>query len=110
MLHRFAAFVVAATAILIFAGGLVTSTGSGLSVPDWPNTFGTNMFLYPLGPRAAPDVFLEHSHRLFGTLVGLSAIAMVPRELEKMPTMALLVELETLPAVVSLPTRFPRIV
>src|SRR5687767_8378189 len=40
MLHLFAVLVAAATGILIFAGGLVTSTESGLSVPDWPNTYG----------------------------------------------------------------------
>lgn len=61
---------------LIVVGGLVTSTGSGMAVPDWPNTYGTNMFLYPLGPRAAPDVFLEHSHRLFGTLIGLTTLTL----------------------------------
>ena len=48
MLHLFAAFVAAATALLIFAGGLVTSTESGLSVPDWPTTYGWFMFTFPL--------------------------------------------------------------
>lgn len=47
-LHLFAACVAATTALLIFAGGLVTSTGSGLSVPDWPNTYGWFMFTFPL--------------------------------------------------------------
>ena len=65
---------VVAVAPLLFVGGLVTSTNSGMAVPDWPNTFGSNMFLYPLGPRAQPDVYLEHSHRLFGTLVGLATL------------------------------------
>jgi cytochrome c oxidase assembly protein subunit 15 len=78
LLPRFAVVACATTAPLLFIGGLVTSTNSGMAVPDWPNTYGSNMFLYPLGPRAqgAPDmpankIFLEHSHRLFGTLVGL---------------------------------------
>jgi cytochrome c oxidase assembly protein subunit 15 len=68
---------------LMFVGGLVTSTDSGMAVPDWPNTFGTNMFLYPLGPRVQPAIgeeytaiYLEHAHRLFGALTGLSALAL----------------------------------
>ena len=48
MLPLFAALVAASTAVLIFAGGLVTSTGSGLSVPDWPNTYGWFMFAFPI--------------------------------------------------------------
>ena len=43
---------VLATVLLVAAGGLVTSHDAGLAVPDWPNTYGSNMFLYPLGPRA----------------------------------------------------------
>lgn len=75
-LGRFAMVACVSIVPLIVVGGLVTSTGSGMAVPDWPNTYGTNMFLYPLGPRAAPDVFLEHSHRLFGTLIGLTTLAL----------------------------------
>lgn len=59
---------------LLVVGGLVTSTNSGMAVPDWPNTYGSNMFLYPLGPRSAPGLFLEHSHRLFGSLIGLMSL------------------------------------
>lgn len=59
---------------LLVVGGLVTSTDSGMAVPDWPNTFGSNMFLYPLGPRSEPGLFLEHAHRLFGSLVGLMTL------------------------------------
>jgi heme a synthase len=70
MLHRFAALVVAATALLIFAGGLVTSTGSGLSVPDWPNTYGWFMFAFPL-EKMVGGVWYEHSHRLIASTVGL---------------------------------------
>lgn len=73
---RFAWVTCAAAAPLLFVGGLVTSTNSGMAVPDWPNTYGTNMFLYPLGPRASPDVFLEHAHRLFGTLMGCTSIVL----------------------------------
>lgn len=75
-LARFALVTVLAVAPLLFVGGLVTSTNSGMAVPDWPNTYGSNMFLYPLGPRTRPDVFLEHSHRLFGTLSGLATLVL----------------------------------
>src|SRR5215831_15988127 len=74
-LHRFAFVCVAAAAPLLFIGGLVTSTNSGMAVPDWPKTYGANMFLYPLGGAAIP-VFLEHSHRLFGTLVGAATLVL----------------------------------
>lgn len=73
-LGRFAIVAACSVAPLLFVGGLVTSTNSGMAVPDWPNTFGTNMFLYPLGPRTPPDRYLEHAHRLFGTLAGLSSL------------------------------------
>lgn len=75
-LARFAWVAAAAVTPLLFVGGLVTSTNSGMAVPDWPNTYGANMFLYPLGPRAAPDIFLEHAHRLFGSLVGLITLTL----------------------------------
>lgn len=76
-LARFALVACVATAPLLFVGGLVTSTDSGMAVPDWPNTFGSNMFLYPLGPRSDPARYLEHSHRLFGTLVGLTTLILM---------------------------------
>lgn len=76
-LFRFSLVAAAAVTPLLIVGGLVTSTNSGMAVPDWPNTFGTNMFLYPLGPRANPAVYLEHSHRLFGTLVGLTTLVLM---------------------------------
>ena len=63
---------------LIWMGGLVTSHGAGLSVPDWPNSFGYNMFALPWGSWIGPyagGVFYEHTHRLLGTLVGLLAVA-----------------------------------
>ena len=47
MLHRFSTFVTACTVVLLLAGSLVTSTGSGLSVPDWPTSYGWNMFTFP---------------------------------------------------------------
>jgi cytochrome c oxidase assembly protein subunit 15 len=70
MLHLFAALVAASTALLIFAGGLVTSTGSGLSVPDWPNTYGWFMFSFPL-EKMVGGIFYEHGHRLIASVVGM---------------------------------------
>jgi cytochrome c oxidase assembly protein subunit 15 len=56
---------------MISIGGLVTTYEAGMSVPDWPNTFGHNLFLYPLRSWLGNwDVFLEHGHRLLGTVVG----------------------------------------
>src|SRR4029450_1376673 len=69
LLHRFAALVAASTLLLIFAGGLVTSTGSGLSVPDWPTTYGWNMFAFPLD-KMVGGIFYEHGHRLIASTVG----------------------------------------
>jgi cytochrome c oxidase assembly protein subunit 15 len=69
MLHRFAALVAASTAVLIFAGGLVTSTGSGLSVPDWPTTYGWNMFTFPID-KWVGGIYYEHTHRLIASVVG----------------------------------------
>jgi cytochrome c oxidase assembly protein subunit 15 len=68
--------VVCIAAPLLFVGGLVTSTNSGMAVPDWPATYGMNMFLYPLG-TAPTDVFLEHSHRLFGAFLGLATLTLM---------------------------------
>lgn len=76
-LPHFALVAIASIAPLLFVGGLVTSTSSGMAVPDWPNTFGSNMFLYPLGPRAAAPIYLEHSHRLFGTLAGFTTLVLM---------------------------------
>ncbi|MBX3380957.1 MAG: COX15/CtaA family protein [Phycisphaeraceae bacterium] len=75
-LGRFGIVAAVAVVPLLIVGGLVTSSNSGMAVPDWPNTYGSNMFLYPIGPRATPAVYLEHSHRLFGALIGLTAIVL----------------------------------
>src|SRR5437879_349234 len=72
--HRLAVITAGATLLLIFVGGLVTNTGSALAVPDWPTTFGYNMFLYPWS-RMVGGVFYEHSHRLIGSVVGMLTIA-----------------------------------
>ena len=69
----------AATFPLIFMGGLVTSHGAGMSVPDWPNSYGYNMFTFPPSlwlSEQAGGVFYEHSHRLMGSLVGMLSIVL----------------------------------
>jgi cytochrome c oxidase assembly protein subunit 15 len=73
--HRLALVTAAATFVLILAGGLVTNTGAGLAVPDWPTTFGHNMFLYPWSAMV-DGIFYEHSHRLIGSVVGLLTLAL----------------------------------
>ncbi|MGH7797605.1 MAG: COX15/CtaA family protein [Candidatus Binatia bacterium] len=73
--HRIAVVLVWATFPLLFIGGLVTSQGVGLAVPDWPTTFGYNMFLYPWS-KMVGGIFYEHSHRLVAALVGLLTIAL----------------------------------
>ena len=75
MAHRLALTTVATTFVLILFGGLVTNTGSALAVPDWPTTFGHNMFLYPWSQMVG-GIFYEHSHRLLGSLVGLLTLAL----------------------------------
>jgi cytochrome c oxidase assembly protein subunit 15 len=74
-LHRFALFTVCCTAFLIFVGGLVTSTGSGLSVPDWPTTYGWNMFTFPLS-KWVGGIFYEHSHRMVASFVGFLTVVL----------------------------------
>ena len=76
--HRLAVALACATFPLVWVGGLVTTTDSGMAVPDWPNTYGYNLFLYPwsewiLGPWG---LFIEHAHRLFGAAVGMLTIAL----------------------------------
>ncbi len=72
-LHRYAKFVSAATILLIVAGGLVTSTGSGLAVPDWPTSYGWNMFTFPM-QHMVGGIFYEHGHRLIASGVGFLTI------------------------------------
>ena len=75
VLHLFAALVAASTLLLIFAGGLVTSTGSGLAVPDWPNTYGWFMFSFPLD-KMVGGIFYEHGHRLIASTVGFLIVVL----------------------------------
>jgi cytochrome c oxidase assembly protein subunit 15 len=74
-LHRFAVALAAATVLLIVAGGLVTSTESGLSVPDWPTTYGQNMFTFPLS-KMVGGIRFEHTHRLVASTVGFLTIVL----------------------------------
>ncbi|MGH7918019.1 MAG: COX15/CtaA family protein, partial [Candidatus Binataceae bacterium] len=64
-LHRFAVLTAVATFILIFAGGLVTSTGSALAVPDWPLAFGH------LIPKLVGGVRFEWGHRVVAGTVSI---------------------------------------
>lgn len=78
-LHRLSVLSVCLVWPLIWVGGLVTTYDAGMAVPDWPDTYGDNLLLYPVstwlfGPF---DLFIEHGHRLLGALVGVVAIAMV---------------------------------
>jgi heme a synthase len=71
--HRYAKLVAACTVVLIAAGASVTSTDSGLSVPDWPTTYGWNMFTFPLS-RMVGGIRFEHTHRLIASTVGFMTI------------------------------------
>jgi len=78
-LHRAAVVLVAMVWPLIWIGGQVTTYAAGMAVPDWPGTYGYNLFLYPyqtwlFGPF---DLFIEHGHRLLAALVGMVAIVTV---------------------------------
>ncbi|MDX2080102.1 MAG: COX15/CtaA family protein [Terrimicrobiaceae bacterium] len=69
-LHIWAILTLAATFFLLCSGGIVTSKGVGMSVPDWPTTYGYNMFLFPIS-RWVGGIFYEHAHRLIASGVGL---------------------------------------
>src|SRR2546425_4995127 len=72
-LNRFAWLTCFATVLLICSGGMVTSKNVGLAVPDWPTTFGYNMFLFPVS-KWVGGILFEHTHRLMGSLVGFLTI------------------------------------
>ncbi|MFN0117506.1 MAG: heme o synthase [Elusimicrobiota bacterium] len=67
-LNRLSLVLVCFTGLLIFAGGMVKSTGSSLSVPDWPLSYGQVM------PPMIGGIFYEHGHRMIATLVGFITI------------------------------------
>jgi heme a synthase len=75
-LHRYAQLLAAATLVLVAAGGMVTSTNSGLSVPDWPTTYGYQMFSFPWS-RMVGGIFYEHGHRLIASTVGVLTVGLV---------------------------------
>ena len=75
MLHRFAKLVAGCTVLLVLAGSLVTSTGSGLSVPDWPTSYGWNILTFPPS-KWVGGIFYEHGHRLIATTVGFLMIGL----------------------------------
>src|SRR6266403_1823731 len=72
-LNVFAWLTAIATLFLICSGGMVTSKGVGLAVPDWPTTFGYNMFLFPVS-KWIGGIFFEHTHRLIASAVGFLTI------------------------------------
>ena len=67
-LRNYSKFVCFCTTLLIFAGGMVTSTGSGLAVPDWPLSYGS------LFPPMVGGVFYEHGHRMIASFVGVLTV------------------------------------
>ncbi|MCK5571359.1 MAG: COX15/CtaA family protein, partial [Bacteroidetes bacterium] len=69
-LHGFAVFTAVWTFLLLIAGGLVTGTGSGLAVPDWPLSYGKVM------PPMTGGILYEHGHRMVATFVGLLTIVL----------------------------------
>jgi cytochrome c oxidase assembly protein subunit 15 len=75
VLHLLALLTALATFPLIFMGGLVTSHHAGMSVPDWPNSYHYNMFLFP--PRLwIGGIMYEHKHRLMATVVGFLSLCL----------------------------------
>jgi cytochrome c oxidase assembly protein subunit 15 len=73
LVFAYAVLTVVAAFILLLSGGLVTSKGVGMTVPDWPNSYGYNMFLFPIS-RWVGGIFYEHVHRLIASGVGLMTI------------------------------------
>ncbi len=71
--HAVALFAAAVTLPLLMTGAQVTTNRFGMAVPDWPTTFGINMFLYNMA-EASYAVFVEHRHRLFGSSLGIATI------------------------------------
>ena len=66
--------------LMLVTGGLVTGLEAGLAVPDWPNSYGHNMLLYPLTEMMSSEndgIFFEHAHRLTGMFVGLASLVML---------------------------------
>ncbi len=68
--HRFAVFTAVCTFGLLVAGALVTSNDAGLSVPDWPLSYGS------LTPPMVGGIFYEHGHRMIASFVGMLSIVL----------------------------------
>ncbi len=75
-ISRYTRLLAVATLLLVAAGGMVTSTNSGLSVPDWPTTYGRQMFAFPISQMVG-GIFYEHGHRLIASTVGMLTIGLV---------------------------------
>src|SRR3982750_2914110 len=69
-LHRFAVILAVSTFFLVIAGASVTSNQAGLSVPDWPLSYGQVM------PEMKGGVFFEHGHRMVASFVGFLTVIM----------------------------------
>lgn len=91
LVHGIAVLAALSTFLLIVVGGLVTSKGAGMSVPDWPTTYGYNMFLFPYS-RWVGGIFWEHSHRLLASGIGFVTLVLAAAAFikEKRPWVRLL--------------------
>jgi cytochrome c oxidase assembly protein subunit 15 len=74
-LNRFAVVTAMATLVLVGIGGVVTSKEAGMSVPDWPTSYGYNMFFFPIS-KWTGGIFYEHTHRLVATIVGVLVVGL----------------------------------
>lgn len=72
----FATITAFCTLLLLAAGGLVTSHEAGMAVPDWPTSYGYNMFMFPFSMWVG-GIFYEHSHRLIASAVGFLTIILM---------------------------------
>jgi cytochrome c oxidase assembly protein subunit 15 len=74
-LRRYAWLTALVTFVLVGIGGLVTSHNAGMAVPDWPNSYGYNMFLFPVS-KWVGGILYEHTHRLVASFVGLLVVGL----------------------------------
>ncbi|MEM7476233.1 MAG: COX15/CtaA family protein [Planctomycetota bacterium] len=77
LVHRLSVILTVAVFPLIWVGGLVTTYDAGMAVPDWPGTYGENMFTYQGWLFGPFDLMVEHGHRLLGSLAGILCIFLV---------------------------------
>ena len=75
-LALFAVISMGAALLVVLSGGIVTSKGAGLAVPDWPTSFSANMVLFPLS-KMSGGIYYEHAHRLFGSLAGFTVLTLL---------------------------------